>query len=130
MAERRAFLPLMSSNWKKIWAWSLPQVLKINFKITDLNAGVGDPCAAQDKLNGSLKVLLIVELDCSTGNFGADPPTGSRIIFIVLQTDLNAGTGDPWAGQEREKGWTTERSKVRPLISIENLGAEPPTGSE
>ena len=42
---------------------------------------------------------------------------------------LNAGVGEPWAGQVKEKGRWAGRCNVKPLISAENLGEEPPTGS-
>ena len=43
--------------------------------------GVGDPCAGHDKLAGASISLLSVDTSLSDGNFGAEPPTGSSIIF-------------------------------------------------
>ena len=48
---------------------------------------------------------------------------------IPLNCHLYAGIGEPWAGQVKEKGRLAGRSNVKPLISAENLGEEPPTGS-
>ena len=48
---------------------------------------------------------------------------------IPLNCHLYAGVGEPWAGQVKEKGRLAGRSNVKPLISAENLGEEPPTGS-
>ena len=45
-------------------------------------------------------------------------------------TNLYAGTGDPCAGHERLNGCVAAFSIVKPLNSPENLGWEPPTGSE
>ena len=45
-------------------------------------------------------------------------------------TNLYAGTGDPCAGQERENGRKEGIVRVELLESAENLGDEPPTGSE
>ena len=45
-------------------------------------------------------------------------------------TNLYAGTGDPCAGQERLNDCVAAFSIVKPLNSPENLGREPPTGSE
>ena len=45
-------------------------------------------------------------------------------------SDLKDGTGDPWAGQERLNGCSEAFSRVELFSSPENLGIEPPTGSE
>ena len=45
-------------------------------------------------------------------------------------TNLYAGTGDPCAGQERLNGCDAAFFIVKPSNSPENLGSEPPTGSE
>ena len=45
-------------------------------------------------------------------------------------SDLKDGPGDPWAGQERLNGCSEAFSRVELFSSPENLGIEPPTGSE
>ena len=44
--------------------------------------------------------------------------------------NLNAGMGEPCAGQRRLSGLRTRRSIPDVFVSDENFGAEPPTGSE
>ena len=44
-------------------------------------------------------------------------------------THLNAGTGDPCAGQRSARLWPVPRWTVTSLYSNENLGFAPPTGS-
>ena len=64
----------------------------------------------------------------SPENLGSEPPTGSeRLIFT---TDLNDGTGDPWAGHERLNGLLAAFLTVELMDSPENFGEDPPTGSE
>lgn len=64
-------------------------------------------------------------------NFGPELPIGSVSLYQVvrLQANLNAGTGDPCAGQPRLKGLLSSRSTADSLVSTENLGADPPIGS-
>lgn len=53
------------------------------------------------------------------------------VSCLSVPADLNVGTGDPWAGQERLRG--EERGVRRPKVVYrepENLGGEPPTGSK
>ena len=45
-------------------------------KISNLNVGVGDPCAGQVKL-ADVSISLFNVDTLLSGNFGADPPTGS-----------------------------------------------------
>jgi hypothetical protein len=66
----------------------------------------------------------------SVENFGADPPTGSATIASTELRYLYAGTGDPWAGQDRLNGCDEYFRTVELISSPENFGAEPPTGSE
>ena len=49
---------------------------------TDLYDGTGDPCAGQERLNGSFEAFSSVELFSSPENLGADPPTGSEIAQL------------------------------------------------
>ena len=49
-------------------------------KISNLNVGLGDPCAGHVKLAGASNSLLSVDTSLSDGNFGAEPPTGSSMI--------------------------------------------------
>ena len=46
----------------------------------------------------------------------------------ILRTGLNAGTGAPWAGQERAREEKTRRSRLA-IVSEGNFGVDPPTGS-
>ena len=49
---------------------------------------------------------------------------------IFCRTDLNAGVGEPWAGQARLNGWADFSVNTNPELFSENFGADPPTGSE
>ena len=52
-----------------------------------------------------------------------------QITICLLKTNLNAGTGNPWAGQLRLSGEEASLTKMRPLVSRENFGLAPPMGS-
>ena len=56
-------------------------------KISNLNDGVGDPCAGQVKLAGFSFSLFNVDTSLSDGNFGADPPTGSKWCIWLMRTN-------------------------------------------
>ena len=45
------------------------------------------------------------------------------------KADLNAGVGEPCAGQARLKGCKDFSVKTNPELFSENFGADPPTGS-
>ena len=68
-------------------------------------------------------------------NFGFEDPIGSvssynKLLFSLLTlTNLNAGTGDPWAGQVKAK--PSESFFWNLVISdkVESLGFEEPIGS-
>ena len=70
------------------------------------------------------------EVLLSIGNLGADPPTGSRDVFHQYLANLNAGMGEPCAGQVKLNGLRARRSIPEVFASEENFGVEPPTGSE
>ena len=46
------------------------------------------------------------------------------------KSNLNAGRGDPWAGQESAMDVMANLTNVKDLDSNENLGFVPPTGSK
>ena len=94
----------------------------------DLKLGTGDPCAGQERLKGSAKISKRLELFDFSENFGDEPPTGSE-NFVRFETDLNDGTGDPCAGQERLNGRAKDSSTVELFSFPENFGMDPPTGS-
>ena len=70
-----------------------------------------------------------MEIFSSPENFGADPPTGSASQNFTTLTNLYDGTGDPCAGQDKLKAVLEDLLTPEVVRSVENLGAEPPTGS-
>ena len=48
---------------------------------------------------------------------------------MLLRGHLNAGTGEPWAGQESVCGWNSMTIKLDRTEEPENFGDDPPTGS-
>ena len=71
--------------------------------------------------------MATVELLARAENFGAEPPTGSKMEYF-LRTGLYAGTGAPWAGQERAKEEKARLARLA-MVSEGNFGVDPPTGS-
>ena len=57
-------------------------------------------------------------------------PQALRKCFHHYLANLNAGMGEPCAGQVRLKGLSARRSIPEVFASEENFGVEPPTGSE
>ena len=55
--------------------------------------------------------------------------TESKIKYI-RKSNLKAGRGDPWAGQESAIDVMANLTNVKDLDSNENLGFVPPTGSK
>ena len=111
-------------NW--FWKQNMP----------NLNSGTGAPWAGHLSLSLASTGWVVLVRSVSDGNLGAEPPTGSEykpemgIISILTSTYLNAGLGDPCAGQvisalDPTVFETRERSDWP-----ENLGAEWPTGSD
>ena len=80
------------------------------------------------KTEGLSQDLKRLELFDFAENFGDEPPTGSE-NFVRFETDLNDGTGDPCAGQERLNGRAKDSSTVELFSFPENFGVDPPTGS-
>ena len=50
------------------------------------------------------------------------------MVEIVL-TNLNAGLGEPCAGQVRLRLWSSECEYLIKSVTMENLGFDPPIGS-
>ena len=104
---------------------------------TNLNAGIGKPWAGHIKViafNSWWIILLELRL---SGNFGLVLPIGSVKNFIEEKEvyensnpNLNAGIGEPWAGQVSAIEDFDILINVNDFDSSENLGFAPPTGSE
>ena len=98
--------------------------------VTNLEVGTGDPWAGQVRqIDEPIRTNLNFK-DSSPDNFGADPPIGSdNIARVTKSSNLNDGTGDPWAGHDK-----LNTSACLILIRFntalpENFGTDPPIGS-
>ena len=67
----------------------------------------------------------------SEENFGADPPMGSKKMYLVEKQYiyLKLGVGAPWAGQVSENGEDCLASDVMILEMTDIWGAEATNGS-
>ena len=97
----------------------------------NLNAGTGDPCAGHERLKLAKEDLCTSDLVTSVENLGEEPPTGSMKTSVRtgFRYNLKAGTGDPCAGQDMLKAASEDLLTPEVVRSVENFGAEPPTGS-
>ena len=107
--------------------------------LTNLNAGRGKPWAGQINVTAlSSSCIILLELNLS-GNFGFVLPIGSNNYKngwngikskYIRKSNLKAGRGEPWAGQESAMDVMANLTNVNDLDSKENLGFVPPTGSK
>ena len=99
-----------------------------------LKPGEGEPWAGQ--VNATPWPWLFLKADKSRldENLGLEDPTGSimisRIDIISQKIYLNAGGGDPWAGQVRASPFCSFSLKADSLNLEENFGLDDPTGSK
>ena len=99
-----------------------------------LKPGEGEPWAGQ--VNATPWPWLFLKADKSRldENLGLEDPTGSimisRIDIISQEIYLNAGGGEPWAGQFKAMDFPCCFLKARESTIEENLGFDDPTGSK
>ena len=129
--------------WKHCWrlAWSyqldLHETLRKSHKEyphwTNLNAGIGNPWAGHSKVTSLFCTRVIPLKLMSSGNLGFALPIGSTNIKNEMtqrdQSNLNAGKGNPWAGQRSVSWLSTALVMLLEFTSSENLGLELPIGS-
>ena len=91
---------------------------------------MGDPWAGQDKLiecdqlTSKPSTLAIMDI------LGPKPPIGSRKLYNKkIYIYLKPGTGEPWAGQERDSDSANLELTRDNLERRVTFGAEPPIGS-
>ena len=100
--------------------------------INYLNEGLGEAWALQLRPRALLLCLTRLEVLDSTENLGADVPRGAenpKVRWSQLETNLNAGVGEAWAGQTRLRLSPTWKLWSW-AVTVENLGRELPMGSE
>lgn len=93
-----------------------------------LKEGVGAPCAGQVNLKEVLTLWVSRVKSVSDGNFGADPPIGSK-KQPCQNHYLYIGLGYPWAGQVNTDDPLAEALTLDKSECPVNLGVELPTGS-
>ncbi len=105
-------------------------------KHSNLNDGIGNACAGQINATWFCSYLVILLELRSSENLGLALPIGSEIIVFktnmsqIQFTNLNAGMGEPWAGQTKVTADPSTLLMLFELTSSENLGLVLPMGSK
>lgn len=99
---------------------------------TNLNDGMGAAWAGQSKARGCADISVKANVSVFWENLGFAPPIGSEIWprkGLIFWTDLNDGTGDPWAGQRRARLESNFFLNEEDSRMEGNLGFADPIGS-
>ena len=99
--------------------------------ITNLNPGMGDPCAGQVRAKEEDKTSDKPLMLSFEANFGMALPIGStKVISVCAYSYLKPGMGDPWAGQVRANVESKISDKTLMSSFAANFGSALPMGSK